>query len=103
VNMPSINTLGLLPSRSLTSAQIVWLHNMSRVEWAIEHVSLRHGVGIMEVCTFTVYVPRSWVKQRQSGLFVVTCKIPPERIHGSPAWINQVIAEYGMPGLLHPW
>jgi hypothetical protein len=79
-NRLSIETSGLLPSRSQGKRPAVWLVPSKLRYWAICHTVVRHGGPVEEVVVYTVDVPRSWLKRHGKGLWYCTRPIPPERL-----------------------
>lgn len=70
-NLESIQAEGLDPGRSKGKMRVVWLHTMSRREWAILHTQQRHNCSLDEIVLIEVDVPRSKLCRRWRGLW--TC------------------------------
>lgn len=62
-NAPNIFAGGILVSKALGDLPAVWLVSKSRLPWAIDHVSKRHGVHIDDVGVFRVRVRREDVRR----------------------------------------
>jgi hypothetical protein len=82
-NLKSIERTGLLPSRSQTARNEVWLHKPSRTAWAVLHVARRHKVPIEKIVVLTVRVPRAKLQRRRSCLWSCSQTIQPEQIKAS--------------------
>ena len=67
-NLRSIQKLGLLTAKSKGRLKVVWLHAISKSEWALLHTVKRHGGRVQDVVVLTVDVPRSWLRRSRRGL-----------------------------------
>ena len=68
-NLESIKATGLDPNRSRGKEAVVWLHTLSRREWAILHTATKNKCEISEVAILEVNVPRTKLRRRWRGLW----------------------------------
>jgi hypothetical protein len=66
-NLASINRRGLLTAKSKGKLPVVWLHTISRREWAILHTRQRHGVK--QVAILGVSLSRRTIRRAGRGLW----------------------------------
>jgi len=78
-NLPSINALGLLCSKSKGKKPVVWFHVPTRSAWATLHVVRRHGGKVENVVVLEVSIPRKWLRKSKRGLWYCPRDVPPER------------------------
>ena len=79
-NLPSIQRLGLLTSKSQGRRKVVWLHTASKSEWATLHTVKRHGGRVENIVILEVDVPRSWLRRSRRGLRYSVRDVPASRI-----------------------
>jgi hypothetical protein len=79
-NLPSIQRLGLLCSKSQGRRKVVWFHSASMSEWAVLHTVERHGGRVENVVILEIDVPRSWLRRAHRGLRYSLRDIPARRI-----------------------
>ncbi len=78
-NLPSIEALGLLASKSKGKLPVVWLHAPSKTAWAMLHVVKRHGGRIEDVVVIELEVPRRWLRRSRKRLWNTARDVPPCR------------------------
>jgi hypothetical protein len=79
-NLPCIQRLGLLCSKSQGRRKVIWLHSASKSEWATLHTVKRHGGRVEDVVILEIDVPRSWLKRAHRGLRYSTRDLAAKRI-----------------------
>jgi hypothetical protein len=79
-NLPSIQQLGLLTSKSQGRRKVVWLHTASKSEWAALHTVERHGGRVENVVIIEIEVPRNWLRRARRGLRYSLRDVPANRI-----------------------
>ncbi len=80
VNLPSINSRGLLTSKATGRLKAVWFHASSKTPRACLHIVQRHGGIVQDVAVLEVEIPRSWLKRNRRGLWYCKRDIPASRI-----------------------
>ena len=78
-NLPSIERLGLLTSKSQGKLPVVWLHAPSKTAWAMLHVVKRHGGRVEDVVVIELDVPRRWLRRSRKRLWNTARDVPPAR------------------------
>jgi hypothetical protein len=78
-NLPAIERLGLLASKSQGKRQVVWLHAPSKTAWALLHVVRRHGGRVEDVVVIELDVPRRWLRRSRKRLWNTPRDVPPAR------------------------
>jgi hypothetical protein len=78
-NLPSIERLGLLTSKSKGKLPVVWLHAPTKTAWASLHTVKRHGGRVEDVVVLEVSIPRRWLRRNRRGLWYCTKDIPASR------------------------
>jgi len=78
-NLPSIDELGLLCSKSKGRKKVVWVHAAGKSAWATLHTVRRHGGRVEDVVLITVDVPRRFLRRSRRGLWYCLVDVPPER------------------------
>ena len=78
-NLPSIERLGLLASKSQGRLPVVWLHAPSKTAWAMIHVVKRHGGRVEDVVVIELEVPRRWLRRSRKRLWNTPRDVPPAR------------------------
>jgi len=79
-NLPSIDRLGLLTSKSLGKVKAVWLHAPAKTSWAMLHTVKRHAGKVQDVAVLVLSIPRRWLRKSKRGLWYSTRDVPPARI-----------------------
>ena len=78
VNLASIKRRGIDPAFSQSKLEVVWLHTLSRTEWALLHTQQRHET--QDVIVIDVHVPRRWLTRRRYGLWTCDRRIEADRM-----------------------
>jgi hypothetical protein len=78
-NLPSIERLGLLTSKSKGRLKVVWLHAPTKTAWASLHTVKRHGGRVEDVVVLQVRIPRRWLRRNRRGLWYCTKDVPSSR------------------------
>src|SRR5437870_5382394 len=81
-NLPSIFRTGLNPAFARGRLRAVWLCSSSLTEWAIAHVAQRHSVPEGEVAVLHLRIPRSALRRRKRGVWIVQDIVNPRFIYG---------------------
>lgn len=84
-NLDSIRKRGLLAKKAKGVLKAVWVHTLSKSEWAVIHVCNRHGLRAEDVVILELSVPPDWLtRSNRKGLWrtQLFANIPPERIVG---------------------
>ena len=90
VNLASIKRRGIDPAFSQSKLEVVWLHALSRTEWACLQTQQRHNT--QDVIVIDCNVPRSWLTRRRQGLWTCNRVIEADRLS---RWysIEEIIGE----------
>jgi len=76
-NVANIVIAGLDPTMSRGKHKVVWLCSVSRLPWAIAHVSAGHQWPIDRLRVLSVHVdPRSLKKWRWRGIYISDLNLP---------------------------
>ena len=79
-HLPAILRDGLLCSKSQGEREVVWATTASNVNWACNHVVMRHRGRIEDVVVIEIDVPRDWLRKHNGRLWYSVRDIPPSRI-----------------------
>ena len=73
-NLMAIYQHGLNPVLSKGKRPLVWMHTLSKREWAIQHTATRHNVTCDEIVIVEIDIPRKDLQRFRRGLWTTRRK-----------------------------